>query len=80
MTSKFSIDFFSDKKYDYMTAEISYGGQILCQINQDKGIENLEIEFFHDQIILKDQPVMKFTLDEFFSVINDVKRELTKYR
>ncbi len=80
MKLKFNVDFFSDEKYEYMTAEISYKGQILCQISQDHGKDNMEIEFFHEQRVMKNQPEMKFFISEFFSVINDVNKELAAYR
>jgi hypothetical protein len=80
MKSKFSVDFFSDEQYEYMTAEISYGDQILCHISQDQGKENMEIEFFHEQRVLEKQPKMKFLISDFFSLIEDVKNELATYR
>ena len=46
MKSDFSVDFFSDSRYEALTAEISYKGQILCQINVDKGPNLVEVEFF----------------------------------
>ncbi|MCG8428148.1 MAG: hypothetical protein MI754_12395 [Chromatiales bacterium] len=80
MKSKFSVDFFSDEQYEYMTAEILYDGQILCQISQNQGKEDMEIEFFHEQRVLEKQPKMKFLISDFFSVIEDVKSELGSYR
>ena len=53
MSSGFSVDFFSDSKYEYLTAEISFDGQIICQINRDKGVDKMEIEFFHEQRLLR---------------------------
>ncbi len=76
MKSKFSVDFFSDEQYKYLTAEILYNGQVLCQINRDNGIENMEVEFFHDQYILEEEFRMKFPINDFLSVIEDVKNEL----
>lgn len=46
MHTDFEIVFFSDSHYEELTAEITYKGQILCQLNQDKGIDNIEVEFF----------------------------------
>ena len=80
MKSKFSVDFFSDEQYEFMTAEISYDGQILCQISQDQGKEDMEIEFFHEQRVLEKQPKMKFPISEFFSLIERVKEELGGYQ
>lgn len=80
MKSKFSVDFFSDEKYEFMTAEISFDGQILCQISQDQGIEHMKVEFFHEQRVLESHPKMKFSIDEFFCLIESVKGELVDYR
>lgn len=77
MKNKFSVDFFSDSQYEYMTAEISYEGQILCQINKDKGNDHMEMEFFNDQRILEVQPKMKFSIDEFFTLVKSVQAELS---
>lgn len=80
MKSKFSVDFFSDERYEYMTAEISYEGQILCQISQEQGKGNMEIEFFHEQRVLENEPRMKFFYSDFFSLIEEVKANLAAYR
>ncbi|WP_051308913.1 hypothetical protein [Desulfogranum japonicum] len=80
MKSKFSVDFFSDERYEYVTAEISYEGQILCQISQDKGKSNMLIEFFHEQRVLAKQPKMKFFVNDFLLLIEGVKNDLATYR
>jgi len=77
MTSNFSVDYFSDSKYEWLTAEVSYDGQILCQINRDKGIDRMEIEFFHEQRILENQPELKFPISEFLSLVKEVQVELS---
>ncbi|GLR10654.1 hypothetical protein GCM10007905_33740 [Mixta theicola] len=46
MDNDFEITFFSDSKYEEITVEISYGGQILCQLKKVRGPYNIEIEFF----------------------------------
>lgn len=37
MKSKFNIDHVSDSSHKHLTAEISFDGQILCLISQEKG-------------------------------------------
>lgn len=74
--SNFSVDFFSDSRYEELTAEISYKGQILCQINKDKGANAVEIEFFTDSRLLPEPIEMKFPFDEFISVLNQTKLDL----
>ncbi|EMI5491320.1 hypothetical protein REJ26_002443 [Providencia stuartii] len=76
MKNDFSVDFFSDSRYEKLTAEISYKGQILCQINKDKGPNEVEIEFFNDSRLLAEEVEMKFPLDVFISILNETKLEL----
>ncbi len=80
MSNDFHIDFFSDSQYEMMTAEISFKGQILCQINKDKGDENLEIEFFHESRILQEEVKMKFDLVEFEKMLVVARCELKQFR
>ena len=76
MFPDFDIDFFSDTQYSKITIEISYKKQILCQINKDKGIGNIEIEFFYDLRMLEKQPELKFPLDDFINIISEAKKDL----
>ena len=76
MSTDFEIDFFSDNKYEEITIEVSYKGQILCQLNKDKGIDNIEIEFFFDSRVLTEQVIPKFPLNEFISILNEAKQDL----
>lgn len=76
MNSDFEIDFFSDCRYEEITMEISYRGQILCQLNKDKGLGDIEIEFFSDARKLVEQPEMKFSLSSFLEVIAQATTEL----
>lgn len=79
MKSDFSVDFFSDSRYEALTAEISYKGQILCQINVDKGPNLVEVEFFFDSRLLQESVEMKFPLDVFISVLNETKLEVKSF-
>ncbi len=76
MNGDFEIDFFSDSKYEELTVEISYKNQILCQMNKDKGVDNIEIEFFTDLRVLSEQVEMKFSLNDFFDVLREAKKGL----
>ncbi|ECA5251942.1 hypothetical protein MUZ84_004682 [Salmonella enterica] len=76
MKNEFEVDFFSDSRYEELTAEISYKGQILCQLNKDKGVDSIEIEFFSDSRILAETVVMKFPVDDFLKVLEQTKEEL----
>lgn len=76
MDDNFEITFFSDSNYEEITAEISYNGQILCQLNKDKGPDNIEIEFFSDARILVEKNAMKFSLSSFLKILAEAKEEL----
>lgn len=76
MNNAFEVVFFSDSHYEELTAEISYRGQILCQLNQDKGVDAVEVEFFADSRLLAESVEMKFSLDEFIKVLTDTKADL----
>ncbi|WP_380184874.1 hypothetical protein [Kalamiella sp. sgz302252] len=76
MDNNFEITFFSDSKYEEITVEISYKDQILCQLNKDKGPDNIEIEFFSDARMLAEQNTMKFSLSDFLQIITEAKEEL----
>ena len=68
MKSKFNIDYVSDSFHKYLTAEISFEGQILCLISQ----ENIEIEFFHLFYQDKNDVRFKFKLSDFYSIVDEV--------
>lgn len=76
MSNGFEVDFFSDSRYEELTAEISYRGQILCQLNKDKGIDSVEVEFFSDSRILSEAVEMKFPVDDFLKILMQTKDEL----
>jgi hypothetical protein len=76
MSSQFEIDFVSDARYEKLTLEISFRGQRLCQINKDKGNENMEIEFISDIRLLPEEIAMKFSLNEFEEVLRQAKEDL----
>lgn len=73
---EFSVDYFSDTKYKKITLEISYKGQILCQLNKDKGDDDIEIEFYYDFRELPINVEFKFPLDEFITLLNEQRQAL----
>ncbi|MEQ4923745.1 hypothetical protein [Proteus hauseri] len=76
MNNCFEITFFSDSKYEEITVEITYDSQILCQLNKDKGINEIEIEFFSDAKILSEENPMKFKLSDFLEILNEAVDDL----
>ena len=69
MSERFTVDFYNSEQYEKLFAEVSYGGQPLCQINQDQGLNNLGVEFFYKQRVSDNQPQLKFPLEELLSAI-----------
>ncbi|MNN90289.1 hypothetical protein D3C81_2082150 [compost metagenome] len=49
---------------------------MLCQLNKDKGDDNIEIEFFHEFRELPKEVALKFPLDEFIGLLNEEKQAL----
>ncbi|MDF7675791.1 hypothetical protein PT286_03460 [Neisseriaceae bacterium ESL0693] len=76
MNLDFQIDFFSDVKYEDITIEISFKGQLLCQFNKDNGIDNIEVEFFHDMRLSGQNVRLQFTLNEFMNILNEARQDL----
>lgn len=66
----FEIVRFSDSRYEKLTAEVRYKGEPIAQINQDKGIDELEI--FAD---LK-TAILIVPLDEFLESLELAKNAL----
>ncbi|MBX8509871.1 hypothetical protein K5D34_09325 [Pseudomonas cichorii] len=52
MKLKSNLDFevlgFSDSRYEKLTVEIQYKGEPIAQINQEQGVDSLEVEIFAD--------------------------------
>jgi hypothetical protein len=80
MNTEFSIDFFSDRKYEQMTAEVSFAGEIVFQVNMDKGREHLEVELFHEWARGNNaQKQIKFPVRDLVKTLEVVMRELPKH-
>ena len=46
MREGFSLEICSDLDFEGMVIDISYNMETIASINYDKGIDNMEIEFF----------------------------------
>lgn len=42
----FEVLHYSDSRYEKLTAEVQYKGEPIAQINQERGVDNLELEIF----------------------------------
>lgn len=72
----FTVDDVSDSAYEQITMEMGFQHPILCRLNKDKGIDNIEIEFFFDHYVPNHQPKYPFPLDDFIGLLNEVKAAL----
>ncbi len=77
LESGFEILRYSDLSYEEMTAEIQYRGEQIVQVNMDKGLNDLEVEFFTEFVTPDFKP--KFQLNDFLEAINKAKEILREY-
>lgn len=71
-----SVDYINQGEYDYLGAEISINGQIVCLIGIDDNLE-LFIEFFHDFRIIE-QNHLKESFNDFLYILHSCKKDLTE--
>ncbi len=76
MGNDFSIEFVSDSRYEFMVVEISYREQLLCRLNKENGVENIEVEFDFDSRVLSSDVQMKFPLLEFEKILEEARADL----
>lgn len=72
LSSGFEILRFSDVAFVEITAEIQYRRQTVAQLNLDKGIEEMEIEFFTESY-------SRFDLADLLEAIEVAKGVLQDY-
>jgi hypothetical protein len=75
--NNFTIDFVSENRREHLVIEIHFKNQRLCQINKEKGNENLEIEFITDLYKLPEIVEMSFPLSDFLAILEEAKTSLT---
>ena len=72
LNSGFHLIYFSDSSYEKITVEIQYKGEQIAQINQDKGINQLQIEILVNHREQNFTP--KFMLDDFLFALKEAKK------
>ncbi|MFB5652869.1 hypothetical protein ACE5IS_19705 [Leptospira wolffii] len=77
LKSGFQLSRFSDMNFDKMTIEIMFRKEEVAQINMEKGIDNLEIEFFTQFVDNKFKP--KFYLSDLIEIFEQSKLLLSEY-
>ncbi|MCL6693095.1 hypothetical protein M8R19_30910 [Pseudomonas sp. R3.Fl] len=70
----FEVVRYSDSRYENLTAEIRYKGEPVAQVNQDMGVDSLELEVFAD---LKDS-ILRVPLDGFLESLKLAKELLVQ--
>ncbi|MBK0000792.1 hypothetical protein [Erwinia sp. S38] len=80
MKEKFEVVFTTSSTSEDIYGEILYDSQILCRlIKTDDEDEEVEIEFFFDQIVLERKAERRFPLREFMNVVHEVEGELIRW-
>lgn len=75
-STDFSVDYVCPAKYKNLAAEISYQGQIVCEISQEYPSKGLEICFSPEARLLPAPVELKFPLAEFLELVDLVAKEL----
>lgn len=75
MNSRFSIDLVGDLDLEGMAIEINFDNQTIARLDYEKGVENIEIEFYATS---NSGEVMKFSLLDFLTVVEKAKKLVIK--
>lgn len=73
---KIELFFSSPPEYENLTLEVQLNWERIAEINQDKGIDNLEIELFGTD--MTHNFVAKMPLDDFISILIEARDTLKK--
>ena len=78
MAQIFTVDFVSPVDFDFLAAEISYRGQIVCRVTNERDDGELEVDFFY----LARDPLEPITVpfQELLKLLTDVGSELRQNR
>ncbi|MDX8255527.1 hypothetical protein [Acinetobacter pittii] len=75
----FEIIFASDIEFEFLTVEVYFHSYRVFQLNRENGIENIEIEFLLDLRAIPSDIDIKFSLEDFYKVIEIAKNDLINY-
>lgn len=76
MKDKLEIVYVSDVVKDRVIVEIQYNDMILCQLNKDKGTNNIEIELYYGYYAEDSEETLIFPFDQFLDVLNKAKQAM----
>ncbi len=77
MNKNISVDYINQGHHDYLGAEISINGQIICLLAIDDDL-TLSLEFFHENYLDVHKTRYKVDYQEFLQVLKECKLELGK--
>ncbi|MFA1262481.1 hypothetical protein AB8807_13240 [Xanthomonas campestris pv. olitorii] len=69
--SEFALDFISKNEYEFLAVEVSYRGQLLCEINSEHGPDDLEVYFAHNFRVLNENVSLRFPVAQFANAFKD---------
>ncbi len=75
--NKFEISFRDRDDFDYLLVEIRYLDTVICEINKEKGLENLEVEMLCNDVLYNDI-VIKYPFADFLNSLNIAREMLIK--
>ncbi len=80
MKKEFEVVFTTNPTSEDIYGEILYDSQILCRlIKTEVEDEEVEIEFFFDQIVLERKAERRFPLKDFMTILHEVEDELIRW-
>jgi len=66
----FNLRLFGDLDFEGMVVEVCFNDELVAMINYEKGIDNMELEWFFDQMI--DQKQI-FPLEDVLNILQKAK-------
>ncbi len=75
----FEIVFASDTRFEFLMVEIYCYGYRVLQLSRESGMENIEIEFLLDLRAVPKEIDIKFSLVDFYKVLEIAKNDLINY-
>jgi hypothetical protein len=78
MKSKFEVFFKDTSDSDHLVVRIEFDRRVLCEINKEKGDENIEVVFDPDYFISERKEEIRTPLSEFLAILNEAIEELKR--
>ncbi|GLG82438.1 MULTISPECIES: hypothetical protein [Acinetobacter] len=75
----FEIIFASNIEFEFLTVEVYFYNYRIFQLNRENGVKNIEIEFLLDLTAIPNDIDFKFSLEDFYKVIEIAKNDLINY-